>query len=140
MPRILRFQIDASYDGRKVVHFLRGEAGLSARLVQSLKRLPDGICLNGAPTRTIDQLCEGDELTLRLPDDLNRVEPLELPLDIRYEDDDLLILNKPAGLAMHPTHNHQAIRSQMRWPPIFRSRGASASCAVWADWIGIRPG
>lgn len=107
MPRILRFQIDASYDGRKVVHFLRGEAGLSARLVQSLKRLPDGICLNGAPTRTIDQLCEGDELTLRLPDDLNRVEPLELPLDIRYEDDDLLILNKPAGLAMHPTHNHQ---------------------------------
>ena len=53
MPRILRFQIDASYDGRKVVHFLRGEAGLSARLVQSLKRLPDGICLNGAPTRTI---------------------------------------------------------------------------------------
>ena len=34
MPRILRFQIDASYDGRKVVHFLRGEAGLSARLVQ----------------------------------------------------------------------------------------------------------
>lgn len=66
--RILRFQIDASYDGRKVVHFLRGEAGLSARLVQSLKRLPDGICLNGAPTRTIDQLCEGDELTLRLPD------------------------------------------------------------------------
>ena len=107
MPRILRFQIDASYNGRKVVNFLRGEAGLSARLVQSLKRLPDGICLNGAPTRTIDQLCEGDELTLRLPDDLNRVEPLELPLDIRYEDDDLLILNKPAGLAMHPTHNHQ---------------------------------
>lgn len=140
MPRILRFQIDASYDGRKVVHFLRGEAGLSARLVQSLKRLPDGICLNGAPTRTIDQLCEGDELTLRLPDDLNRVEPLELPLDIRYEDDDLLILNKPAGLAMHPTHNHQGDTLQMRWPPIFRSRGASASCAVWADWIGIRPG
>ena len=140
MPRILRFQIDASYDGRKVVHFLRGEAGLSARLVQSLKRLPDGICLNGAPTRTIDQLCEGDELTLRLPDDLNRVEPLELPLDIRYEDDDLLILNKPAGSPCTQPITIRAIRSQMRWPPIFRSRGASASCAVWADWIGIRPG
>ena len=119
MPRILRFQIDASYDGRKVVHFLRGEAGLSARLVQSLKRLPDGICLNGAPTRTIDQLCEGDELTLRLPDDLNRVEPLELPLDIRYEDDDLLILNKPAGLAMHPTLSliHIYPVACARWKP-----------------------
>ena len=56
MPRILRFQIDTRYEGRKVIHFLRGEAGLSARLVQSLKRQPGGICLNGIQTRTIDRL------------------------------------------------------------------------------------
>lgn len=107
MPRTLRFQIDARYDGRKVVHFLRGEARLSARLVHSLKRVPDGICVNGAQTRTIDLLHAGDLLTLTLPDDTACVEPLDLPLDVLYEDDDLLIVNKPAGLAMHPTHNHQ---------------------------------
>lgn len=107
MPRILRFQIDTCYEGRKVIHFLRGEAGLSARLVQSLKRQPGGICLNGIQTRTIDRLHAGDMLTLCLPDDTDNVEPLPLPLDRLYEDDDLLIVNKPAGLAMHPTHNHQ---------------------------------
>lgn len=107
MPRILRFTIDGRYEGRKVLHFLRGEAGLSARLVQSLKRLPDGICLNGSQTRTIDRLHAGDLLTLTLPDDTDSVTPLAHPLDLLYEDDDLLIVNKPAGLAMHPTHNHQ---------------------------------
>lgn len=107
MPRILRFTIDERYEGRKVLHFLRGEAALSARLVQSLKRLPDGICLNGSQTRTIDRLHAGDTLTLSLPDDTQSVEPLAYPLDPLYEDDDLLIVNKPAGLAMHPTHNHQ---------------------------------
>lgn len=107
MPRILRFTIDERYDGRKVVHFLRGEAGMSARLVGSLKRLPDGICLNGSQTRTIDRLHAGDLLTLSFPDDTGSVEPLCFPLDVLYEDEDLLIVNKPAGLAMHPTHNHQ---------------------------------
>lgn len=107
MPRILRFQVDARYEGSKVIHYLRGEAGLSARLVQSLKRLPGGICLNGAQIRTVDQIHEGDVLTLCLPDDPGDVEPLKLPLDLLYEDEDILIVNKPAGLAMHPTHNHQ---------------------------------
>ncbi len=107
MPRVLRFLIDERYEGRKVVHYLRGEAGLSARLVQSLKRQPDGICLNGAHTRTIDSLHAGDELTVCLPDDGACVQPLDFPLQVLYEDEDLLLVNKPAGLAMHPTHNHQ---------------------------------
>ena len=35
------------------------------------------------------------------------VEPLKIPLEVLFEDDDLLIINKPAGLANHPSHNHQ---------------------------------
>ena len=47
MGRRLDFVIPADYDGRKVIHFLRGEAGLSSRLTISLKYRPDGILLNG---------------------------------------------------------------------------------------------
>ncbi len=108
MGRQLSFVIPESYNGRKVIHFLRGEAGLSSRLTISLKYRPDGILLNGEHIRTIDLLKTGDTLTVNLPDETNSVSAVPVvQLDIVYEDEDVLVINKPAGLAMHPTHNHQ---------------------------------
>ncbi len=108
MARTLRFEIPEYYNGRKVIHFLRGEAGLSSRLTISLKYLPDGILLNGEHTRTIDRLKTGDILTVNLPTEENTVSAVSVvPLAVVYEDEDVLVINKPAGLAMHPTHNHQ---------------------------------
>ncbi len=107
MPRALSFTVPAEYEGRKVVHFLRGFCGLSARLVASLKQVYDGIQLNGEHIRTIDRLHEGDVITVNIPEDGSMPEPTEVPLDIIYEDDDLLIINKSPFMAMHPTHNHQ---------------------------------
>ena len=108
MGRRLDFVIDERYDGKKVIHFLRGEAGLSSRLTISLKYRPDGILLNGEHIRTIDKLKTGDVLTVNLPDETSTVTAVPVvKLDIVYEDDDILVVNKPSGLAMHPTHNHQ---------------------------------
>lgn len=107
MARMMQYKIEAEHDGRKVVHFLRGRLQFSARLVAKLKTLPDGILLNGMHTRTIDRLHMGDVLTVNLPEEEMHLEPLEYTLDIMFEDEDILIINKPAGLAMHPTHNHQ---------------------------------
>lgn len=59
MTRRLEFTVPPAYDGRKVVHFLRGEAGCSYTLVRSLKTKEDGILLNGARARTIDRLAAG---------------------------------------------------------------------------------
>lgn len=105
--RHLEFTVTEAYDGKKVLHFLRGEAKLSSRLVNSLKRVENGITLNGSHTRTIDIIHKGDILAVNIPDDANSVEPIDYPLNIVYEDSDVLVINKPAGLAMHPTHNHQ---------------------------------
>lgn len=108
MGRRLDFVIPEHYDGRKVIHFLRGEAGLSSRLTISLKYRPDGILLNGEHIRTIDKLKTGDVLTVNLPEEESTVSAVPVvQLDIVYEDADILVVNKPAGLAMHPTHNHQ---------------------------------
>ena len=49
----------------------------------------------------------GDILAVNIPEDNNDIEPVEYPLDVVYEDNDIIVINKPAGLAMHPTHNHQ---------------------------------
>ena len=60
MGRRLEFTVPKEYDGKKVIHLLRGFAGVSARTVGTLKRTPDGITLNGAHIRTIDRIKEGD--------------------------------------------------------------------------------
>ncbi len=107
MARRLEFVIDDDYNGRKVLHYLRGEAKLSSKLVRTLKHYDDGITLNGEHTRTIDILKKGDILAVNIPHFDGDIEPVPMELDIVYEDDDIVIINKSPFLAMHPSHNHQ---------------------------------
>lgn len=107
MKRTIKFTIPQEYDGKKVIAYLRGEARISARLLKSLKRIDNGITLNGEHTRTIDTLHAGDELKIEIPCPDGDIEPADIPIDIIYEDDDLIAVNKSPFLACHPTHNHQ---------------------------------
>ncbi|MBO4382984.1 MAG: RluA family pseudouridine synthase [Clostridia bacterium] len=113
--RTLTFTVPAEYQDRKVLHYLRGRAGLSSRVIRNLKTYEDGILLGGEPVRTIDRLEAGDVLTVHLPDDpADQIPPLpdpeffeqELPT-VLYEDEDLIVFNKPGTIAVHPSHNHQ---------------------------------
>lgn len=107
MPRKIDYTVTSEYDGRKVIHFLRGYCGVSSRLLRSIKFTDDGMKLNGVKTRTIDRLKEGDVVSITLPEDETAPEPLAAEIDIIYEDDDILVINKSPFMAMHPTHNHQ---------------------------------
>lgn len=104
--RRISYQIPSAYDGRKVVHFLRGEAGCSAKLVKNLKQWEDGILLNGAHIRTIDRLRAGDVLEITLHDRPKAAAAAgEAP--ILYEDGDVIVFDKPAGMPCHQSRNHQ---------------------------------
>ena len=107
MGRKLEFTIPESYDGMRVISYLRAEVKLSSRLTRTLKHYEDGITLNGVHTRTVDVMHTGDVLGLNIPCPDGVIEPVRMPLDIIYEDDDLIIINKSPFLAVHPTHNHQ---------------------------------
>ena len=113
--RVLRYTVPAEFEGTKVLHFLRRSAGLSSRTIRNLKFQDDGILCNGAPIRTIDPLFAGDELVVNLPDDaaaarpaqgFHPAEPVPEPA-ILYEDEDVAVVDKPGGLAIHQSHNHQ---------------------------------
>ncbi len=67
------------------------------------------VSLNGKPPRPRDLVRTGDVVELREPE-LEKVEaqPEQITLDVLFEDDDLLVLNKPAGIVMHPGAGHQA--------------------------------
>ena len=62
--RRIDYKITSESDGDKVLWYLRGKAHLSARLVASLKTIPEGILLNGEHIRTIDRIHTGDILTV----------------------------------------------------------------------------
>ncbi len=107
MPRIIDYSIDSEQDGLKIFTFLKYRNGYSTKLIRTIKNTENGIMLNGSPARTIDRLKSGDSLTVSIPDDRETVEYTECDLDIIYEDDDILVINKSPFMAMHPTHNHQ---------------------------------
>lgn len=106
--RSISYTIDNEYfEGKKLISFLRGHVKISVGLLRSLKRRENGILINGSHARTVDILRLGDTVTLNFPDDETTAAPIDYPLEIIYEDEDILIVNKPAGLPMHESHNHQ---------------------------------
>jgi 23S rRNA pseudouridine1911/1915/1917 synthase len=61
------------------------------------------ILVNGNPAKPRDSVKAGDHITIALPEAVpDRAEPQDLPLDILYEDDDFLVLNKASGMVVHP--------------------------------------
>ena len=86
-----------------------------ARSVENLSRsgaqklLEDGcVLLCGKPGRKNDKLKSGDSVEVTIPEPKAvDIAPKEMPLDILYEDEDVLVLNKPKGLVVHPAAGHQ---------------------------------
>ncbi len=97
------FTIPTEYDGASVQTFLRQGCGFSWRTVVRLKHTDGGITVNGVLRRSIDRVNAGEQLCLQFPEDTVRVEPAELPLAIAYEDESVLVVDKPPYLAVHPS-------------------------------------
>ncbi|MBE6762942.1 MAG: RluA family pseudouridine synthase [Ruminococcaceae bacterium] len=103
MPHTISYIIPDALDGQTVQTFLRRECSMSWRMVVKLKRVENGILLDGVHARTIDTIRAGQTLQVTMPEDAVRIEGADIPLDIVYEDDDLLVINKPPFLAVHPS-------------------------------------
>ena len=90
--------------GRELKSVLRRELAMSESLISRVKLLGDGILLNGTRAHTNARIAPGDVISVKIADEPPD-EPLRAaayPLDIVFEDDYLLILDKPAGMAVHP--------------------------------------
>ncbi|MCR5522152.1 MAG: RluA family pseudouridine synthase [Clostridia bacterium] len=105
--RTIEYTIEQKDSGIKIFTFLKYRKGHSTKLIRTVKNTDRGILLNGEPARTVDTVKSGDLLTVNIAGDITEIEPSDEPLDIVYEDSDLLIINKSPFTAMHPTHNHQ---------------------------------
>lgn len=104
------FLITEEFEGRTLRDFLMNELLLSHKMISRLKSLDNGICVNGNHVTVRYILKQKDMLSLSLSDteqDVNaNVVPTEMPLDIVYEDRDIIVINKAPHVPTHPSHNH----------------------------------
>jgi 23S rRNA pseudouridine1911/1915/1917 synthase len=86
--------------------FLADQLALSRTLAARL--IAEGcVCVAGEPVRASFLAVYGTEITVRFPDVRTRtVTPADIPLTIVYEDDELAVVDKPAGLVVHPAPGH----------------------------------
>lgn len=102
----MTFKAEISDDNKDAGVFLKSR-GVSRRLVTKLKRVENGICCNGVHIRTNDVVHSGDVITLSI-DDEKTLEPNgQLDVDVVYEDDSLVVFNKPVNMPVHPSIKHQ---------------------------------
>ena len=108
MSRYLEFTVPPELAGRKVWSLLKHQLGLSGTVIRRIKWLPDGILLDGARVNADCRPRAGQVLSARLSDPVRRsgVVPAPGPLDIAYEDQDIVVVNKAAGVSVHPGPGH----------------------------------
>ncbi len=106
--RYLTLKITPELAGLEVNTLLRRTLGLSGTVLRRVKWLEDGITLDGVRVNVRVRAQEGETLAVRLtdPSPTSGVVPAEGPLDIVYEDPDLIVLNKAPGVLVHPGHGH----------------------------------
>lgn len=97
-------------DGRLTAgEIMRERLMLSSREVSRCKLFEDGVMCKGNPIRVISELEPGEVLTVRLYEDIENgslIIPSDEPIDIVYEDEDLILLNKKGDMVVHPSYAH----------------------------------
>lgn len=100
------FRVTNEFDGRDIKFILKRYFEFSDKLITRLKK-DDGILLNGRKEFVIKETHTGDILRLNFIDEGSPgIIPENIPLDILFEDEDILVVNKPAGMPTHPSIGH----------------------------------
>ncbi|MBR4831495.1 MAG: RluA family pseudouridine synthase [Butyrivibrio sp.] len=88
---------------------MRQRLFLSGREVSRCKKFEDGVMCKGKPIRTIEELNPGQTLVIRIYEDMDNsseIIPSDVPIDVVYEDEDLILINKPGDMVVHPSYAH----------------------------------
>ncbi|MEW4414113.1 RluA family pseudouridine synthase [Clostridium sp. AN503] len=93
--------------------------GYSRRLIIDLKKSPSGLTIDKTHVYVTRRMEAGEVLTVQLPRETvsHRIVPTQMPLDILYEDRDILVVNKAANVPIHPSQGHfsNSLANGMAW-------------------------
>ena len=99
------FTVDSEHEGKRLNSFLRGPALMSRSLIRSVKNTLDGVLVDGEDVHEDAILHAGQTITITVPQHINLLTPSALAVPIVYENENVLVYDKPAGVATHPSLN-----------------------------------
>ena len=107
MKRTLTYQIPEEDSGIMIQQFLK-KKGYSSGNIADLKKMPDSVFQNGHTAFMKERLQAFDTLTIHIQEEESseKIPPVRLPLNIVYEDEDLMVIEKPADMPIHPSMNN----------------------------------
>ena len=118
MNRTIQYTITEKDSGLRIEQFLR-RRGYSGQNLAEIKRMPKSILVNGVHYYMRQILTAGDILQVIICETKNseKIPPVEIPLDIIYEDEDIIVINKPAGMPIHPSMNnyYNSLANALAW-------------------------
>lgn len=124
MERILTYHITESDSGLRIEQYLKRH-GYSKQNFTDLKKMPESILVNGKWFYLKQTLHAGDVLTVHIKEteSSEHIPPMQLPLDIIYEDEDIIVINKAAGMPIHPSMNNykNSLANGLAW--YFQNQG-----------------
>jgi RluA family pseudouridine synthase len=123
---LLNFVAPPDCKGRTIDSFLRNQLGFSRRIIRSLKK-ENGIRVNGKVAPAWHQLNGGEKLELHIPLVKQAINPEPIPLSVIYEDHDLVVVDKPPGMLVHPVKKYQS--GVLANGLVYRWRASGESCS-----------
>lgn len=118
--RKLKYEVPDDCEYAVVRDIMKYKLCLSKREISHAKAFDDGIIVNGDKVTVRKDVRRGDVLEITLHENIesaSKIVPINEPLDIIYEDDDFICINKPAGLVIHPSHGHflDSVCNRLAW-------------------------
>lgn len=107
MKTVRKYTVSDQQNGMTLGSFLLSH-GLSKNVITKLKKNPEGLTVNGERKHTNFLLSPADQVVISLEESSDSwwLKPTEMPLEVIYEDSDLLIVNKQPYLQVHPSRNN----------------------------------
>jgi len=105
--RILEYKVTDKMKGKQIKNILKYELGVSGSLLTKLKKYPEGIMVNDRPVYANVVVNVGDRIKITIKDSPSvNIVGSDIKLEIIYEDEDILVVNKPRSMPTHPSQNH----------------------------------
>lgn len=104
----LEFVVESEFSGQRVDKYVNESMDEAVSRTQVQAWIKDGFVLvNGERVKPNYKLAEGDRVAVTVPPvEETRIEPEPIPLDVVYEDRDVIVVNKPRGMVVHPSAGH----------------------------------
>lgn len=107
MERILTYNITVADAGLSIGEYLQ-QKGYSSQTIKELKKMERSILVDGRWEYVRYRLCAGEKLVIHIKEEASseKIPPVKLDFEIVYEDEDIMVVNKPADMPIHPSLNN----------------------------------